>query len=269
MQDQTITTKPKCSTDGCLKASKSRGLCQTHYNSYHWHNVMKSKKRAARVERVLIGKRPTNWWIGLAEFTCLKCLKVRSIDGFKDRKYTSKNGKEVVAKSKICRICATAPMRLLQESKDRTCKQCDASINHRSMYTKICEKCANKNFLKRKSNGRSTVSVRNKWKILVIEMRGGPICELCGFTHEVLDVFEFHHREPSAKKSDPSRASGLGKYKEETAKCDLLCANCHRIVHYKERMAKKSRLKISEEVDSGRRPKQDGTSADADCANPG
>lgn len=41
-------------------------------------------------------------------------------------------------------------------------------------------------------------------------------------------VFDFDHRDPSMKDSNVSKTQ-ISKLVEEMAKCDLLCANCHRL----------------------------------------
>ena len=51
-------------------------------------------------------------------------------------------------------------------------------------------------------------------------------------------VFDFHHLEPKHKDMDWSkiRLTSNEKMKIELDKCVLLCANCHRIRHFKERL---------------------------------
>ena len=48
---------------------------------------------------------------------------------------------------------------------------------------------------------------------------------------------DFHHRNPDDKKFDISsavkRGCSKGRILEEIAKCDVLCSNCHRKLHYK------------------------------------
>lgn len=61
----------------------------------------------------------------------------------------------------------------------------------------------------------------------------GGCCERCnGVFH--YSVYDFHHRDPKAKEgsfgSMVSDAS-IEKLADEMAKCELLCANCHRIEH--------------------------------------
>lgn len=61
-------------------------------------------------------------------------------------------------------------------------------------------------------------------------------CMVCGYNkcHAALD---FHHRDQSTKKHNICRVWNLSweRAMEEIAKCDLLCANCHREHHFNER----------------------------------
>lgn len=48
-------------------------------------------------------------------------------------------------------------------------------------------------------------------------------------------VYDFHHRDPAEKDHDPSTMIDSRSVKtiaDEAAKCELLCANCHRIEHH-------------------------------------
>jgi hypothetical protein len=55
-------------------------------------------------------------------------------------------------------------------------------------------------------------------------------CVRCGI--EDPDVLEFHHKDPSQKLAHLGAAStrswGVERVRAEVAKCDVLCANCHR-----------------------------------------
>lgn len=59
-------------------------------------------------------------------------------------------------------------------------------------------------------------------------------CDKCDETH--LACLEFHHRNPEEKDLSISQAvsnlRSVEKIKEEISKCDVLCANCHRKVHW-------------------------------------
>lgn len=74
----------------------------------------------------------------------------------------------------------------------------------------------------------------NKEKYILL--KGGK-CEICGFEYnrENAACFDFHHENPNEKEYNPSEAIRL---REENAlrelnKCKLVCANCHRLIHYK------------------------------------
>jgi hypothetical protein len=60
-------------------------------------------------------------------------------------------------------------------------------------------------------------------------------CERCGVAD--FRVLDFHHGGSTEKDfnvSDFRYRAGFARLKEEVKKCTLLCANCHRIVHFKE-----------------------------------
>lgn len=51
-------------------------------------------------------------------------------------------------------------------------------------------------------------------------------------------VMEFDHRDPSTKKfTIGSSKFGRKDFKDELSKCDLVCANCHRIRTHKQRLS--------------------------------
>jgi hypothetical protein len=62
-------------------------------------------------------------------------------------------------------------------------------------------------------------------------------CADCGFKSEYYDVYDFHHIDPSTKEKEISDIMNrTWKIIEtEIKKCIMLCANCHRIRHAKER----------------------------------
>ena len=71
----------------------------------------------------------------------------------------------------------------------------------------------------------------NKWKAL--EYKGGK-CQTCGEDRPA--TLCFHHRDPSKKSFNlDGRTFANRKWefvKEEVDKCDLLCHNCHHMIHY-------------------------------------
>jgi hypothetical protein len=71
---------------------------------------------------------------------------------------------------------------------------------------------------------------RVELKTELIATRGGR-CADCGYNAAVA-ALEFHHRDASAKEFQISYG-GVSRQRlwDEAAKCDLLCANCHRLRH--------------------------------------
>lgn len=71
-------------------------------------------------------------------------------------------------------------------------------------------------------------------------------CSRCPETH--IACLEFHHRDPTKK--DFLLSLGVAKYsvkrlQEEADKCDIICSNCHRKLHWDEKQTRKERKKIN------------------------
>ena len=58
-------------------------------------------------------------------------------------------------------------------------------------------------------------------------------CQRCGYANYA-GALECHHRRPSEKDFEICKMKTFSedRIKRELAKCDLLCANCHREVHF-------------------------------------
>ena len=93
-------------------------------------------------------------------------------------------------------------------------------------------------FDKKKYDAERVSEFRKRRKLKLIEMKGGK-CQRCGFECDIPDVYALHHRDPSQK--DPNFKRMLAnnhkfeKILAEAEKCDLLCHNCHSIVHWEMR----------------------------------
>jgi len=75
---------------------------------------------------------------------------------------------------------------------------------------------------------------RQRAKEFIAEYKKDKACQ-CGENHPA--CLEFHHRDEKTKESTIADAMynwGVERIKKEVAKCDLLCANCHRKLHYEE-----------------------------------
>lgn len=115
----------------------------------------------------------------------------------------------------------------------KKCSKCKSILDLNMFYKKgdtyqsYCKSCFN-------------ISCSERWinrKIWAIKYKGSN-CVDCGLSYPdtPYPVFEFHHLNPSEKDLDWSklRLTTKNKIKVELDKCVLLCANCHRIRHFKD-----------------------------------
>lgn len=101
---------------------------------------------------------------------------------------------------------------------------------------KICSLCGNeiKNNYKNRSKCQScTTRIRRyRTKMMAVEYLGGK-CKKCGWTGNVA-AFEFHHLDNNKDFNIGNASNKSWAYVvKELDKCELLCSNCHRIVHTK------------------------------------
>ena len=82
---------------------------------------------------------------------------------------------------------------------------------------------------------RHNIVARERNKKFLNELKQNATCP-CGISD--FRVMEFAHKDRSLKVGNLSdmanRPVSLNKLKEEVAKCDILCANCHRIQTFEE-----------------------------------
>lgn len=72
---------------------------------------------------------------------------------------------------------------------------------------------------------------RKKLKQLAVEYKGTK-CEKCGYD-KCIQALEFHHYDGDKEFGIGSKGiTSWEKIKKELQKCMLLCANCHREIHY-------------------------------------
>ena len=80
---------------------------------------------------------------------------------------------------------------------------------------------------------RKSIAKRRKW---YSKLKEHP-CTDCGISYPYY-VMDFHHRNPDDKSFQLGRGcfrNSKEKILKEIKKCDLLCANCHRIREYKDK----------------------------------
>lgn len=73
----------------------------------------------------------------------------------------------------------------------------------------------------------------------IADYKSSLACKVCGESHPA--CLDFHHIDPSQKEDRVTQLVHEGhclkKIKAEIAKCDVLCSNCHRKLHYRGRLA--------------------------------
>lgn len=101
---------------------------------------------------------------------------------------------------------------------------------HRKYYKEYYERRREYHY---ERNKKRTESIRN----YIRELKSTLACIKCGENHP--GCLEFHHRNPKTKTIEISLCDRLGwsikRIQKEIAKCDVLCANCHKKLHWEER----------------------------------
>jgi hypothetical protein len=98
---------------------------------------------------------------------------------------------------------------------------------------KRCEQC----LIKKRDKTKRT---REKLKEKAIKYLGN-CCEICGQQHDCFDIYDFHHIGCGIKEFEIGERLGKseigwGRLQKELDKCLLLCANCHRWIHWLEKI---------------------------------
>lgn len=100
----------------------------------------------------------------------------------------------------------------------------------RQRYRYECRECYN-------AAHRNRYKIRKAWKKeLMIELFKELKCSVCGYD-KYFAALDLHHEDPSVKENEISdmKYYSKDKLREEIKKCIILCANCHREFHAKER----------------------------------
>lgn len=99
-------------------------------------------------------------------------------------------------------------------------------------YCKPCQRAYRNEHYRRNSQAYKdrAVAARKSLRQVVRQAKGVP-CMDCGISYPYY-VMDLDHRPGEEKLFDPSRAPNVGSLRvllAEIAKCDPVCANCHRI----------------------------------------
>jgi hypothetical protein len=126
------------------------------------------------------------------------------------------------------------------KSQKRTCIVCTIAYRRRRQKDpKVKEYFRNKMRswrLKHPEQNKETYNNRRREKKEWLDLIRSVGCSKCSEKDPA--CIDFHHRDPSKKDVNISVAVAhwsIEKLQEEIKKCDLLCCNCHRKLHAKER----------------------------------
>ena len=120
---------------------------------------------------------------------------------------------------------------------DSYCKTCKKQKIKEYRQTPQGKKIARKAAIKwQQSNKDYTNAYQTEYclknKTKAIEYLGG-CCNICKLSFLYV-IYDFHHRNPIEKDFHPAAmfTRSWKTIQKELDKCDLLCANCHRVVHH-------------------------------------
>jgi hypothetical protein len=88
----------------------------------------------------------------------------------------------------------------------------------------------------RDASNASNRKYKQSLRDLINEYKKAGVCVRCGVgDYRILD---FHHIDPAQKKFELNtglkKSMGARALLDEIAKCELVCANCHRLLHWEE-----------------------------------
>ncbi len=115
----------------------------------------------------------------------------------------------------------------------KTCILCKESKPLSEFYGKTGRIAATQSYCKPCFNKYTTQRFRSRKKQAVAHM-GGKCADCCGVFPYY--VFEFHHLDPTQKdvQFNTLRRRSWEAIRKELAKCVMLCANCHRVRHWRD-----------------------------------
>lgn len=94
---------------------------------------------------------------------------------------------------------------------------------------------------------------RDKLKTMAVEYKGG-CCEICGYNKSIA-ALEFHHLNAADKEysiGDKGYTRSWENIKNEIDKCILVCANCHREIHFEKEKCNYSILEEENKYNSNK-----------------
>lgn len=131
----------------------------------------------------------------------------------------------------------------------KTCSRCkqlksieEFGVRRNGVPQPYCRECVRVYGREHYKNNKSKYIDRNKrFRYLVqewyIQYKETLRCSKCGENHPA--TLDFHHNDPSHKEFNIARyyqsAGSITRLEKEIEKCSVLCANCHRKLHWEEK----------------------------------
>lgn len=120
---------------------------------------------------------------------------------------------------------------------NRICRDCERELPIEKFEVSVVKN--GKEYRRRNCGDCKQVIQKNRrWRIRawLDDLKRAACCVRCG--NSDYRVLEFHHTSPQEKLFNISEATKRGMsiqtIMEELAKCEIICANCHKIEHYVE-----------------------------------
>jgi len=158
---------------------------------------------------------------------CTKCKAILPINCF----YEQANKKD--GYSCHCRTCHNIRLKLYRQANAEKISQRAKEYRDRTGYNKkYYQANLEKKLAYCSANG---VRKRKALKEVAVEYLGGK-CSNCSYD-KCIAALEFHHVDPTQKDFNISRyykKDFTDELKAELDKCILICANCHRELHFKD-----------------------------------
>jgi len=153
---------------------------------------------------------------------CTKCGKNKSDSEYSVQTGIRKDGQKD-REPRLCSWCRECSSKQASESGKRKRKE------NPELQRKIGRERYHKNKSKRAPILKEKVKL---YKKKCIDYLGGS-CEICGYD-KCAAAMDFHHEEPETKEFEISRQTPVfnDRIKKELDKCNLLCSNCHKEIHY-------------------------------------
>lgn len=129
---------------------------------------------------------------------------------------------------KICTKCKSE--KPISEFAFRNKKTGKFASNCKSCQKSMKDKHYNTNKTRYLERNRKRKKEKREWWL---NLKNTLSCKNCGISH--VAVLDFHHRDPTEKEFTISNFYRIYEKKKillELEKCDVLCSNCHRILHW-------------------------------------